>query len=154
MTLPDHLIVSYLEVYTDVTLEFVEEIAMRVEKEPMRWKLFLAHEIVRRYHGAEIADKEQEWFLRTFSTRRAPSDIPVIQVEPGEQPAFYLVKHFFGSHKSHSELRRLFEQGAISLNDQTLRQAEQVVEVHNGDVFRVGKRTWFRLQVDHSRVIE
>ena len=64
MTLPDHLIVSYLEVYTDVPLEFVDEIAMRVEKEPMKWKLFLAHEIVRRYHGAEIADKEQEWFLR------------------------------------------------------------------------------------------
>ena len=154
MTLPDHLIVSYLEVYTDIPLEFVEEIAMRVEKEPMKWKLFLAHEIVRRYHGAEIADKEQEWFLRTFSTRRTPSDIPVIQVEPGEQPAFELVKHFFGSQKSHSELRRLFEQGAISLNDQTLRQAEQVVEVHDGDVFRVGKRTWFRLQVDDSRVIE
>ena len=94
MTLPDHLIVSYLEVYTDIPLEFVEEIAMRVEKEPMKWKLFLAHEIVRRYHGAEIADKEQEWFLRTFSTRRTPSDIPVIQVEPGEQPAFELVKHF------------------------------------------------------------
>ena len=94
MTLPDHLIVSYLEVYTDVPLEFVDEIAMRVEKEPMKWKLFLAHEIVRRYHSAEIADKEQEWFLRTFSTRKTPSDIPVIQVELGEQTAFDLVKHF------------------------------------------------------------
>ena len=78
----------------------------------------------------------------------------IIQVEPGEQPAFDLVKHFFRGQKSHSELRRLFEQGAISLNDQTLRQAEQVVEIHDGDVFRVGKRTWFRLQVDRSRVIE
>ena len=154
MTLPDHLIVSYLEVYTDVPLKFVEEIAMRVEKEPMKWKLFLAHEIVRRYHGSEIADKEQEWFLLTFSTRKTPSDIPVIQVEPGEHPAFDLVKHFLGSQKSHSELRRLFDQGAISLNDQTLRQAEQVVEVHNGDVFRVGKRTWFRLLVDRSDVKE
>ena len=88
MTLPDHLIVSYLEVYTDVPLEFVAEIAMKVEKEPMKWKLFLAHEIVRRYHGAEIADKEQEWFLRTFSTRKTPSDIPVIQVEAGRTTCF------------------------------------------------------------------
>ena len=148
MTLPDHLIVSYLEVYTDVPLEFVAEIAMKVEKEPMKWKLFLAHELVRRYHGTEIADKEQEWFLRTFSSRRTPSDIPVIHVKPGEQPAFDLVKHYFGSKKSHSEIRRLFGQGAISLNDQTLRQAEQIVEIHDGDVFQVGKRIWFRLQVD------
>ena len=154
MTLPDHLIVSYLEVYTDVPLEFVEEIATRVEKEPMKWKLFLAHEIVRRYHGADIANEEQEWFLRTFSTRKTPSDIPEINVEPGKQIAFDLVKQFFGGQKSHSELRRLFEQGAISLNDQILKQAEQVVDIHDGDVFRVGKRTWFRLKVDGSRVIK
>jgi tyrosyl-tRNA synthetase len=82
MSLPDHLIVSYLEVYTDVSLEFVSETATQVEKEPMKWKLFLAHEIVRRYHSAEIADNEQEWFLRTFSTRKTPGDIPVMQVEP------------------------------------------------------------------------
>jgi tyrosyl-tRNA synthetase len=100
MTLPDHLIVSYLEVYTDVPLEFVAEIAMRVEKEPMKWKLFLAHEIVRRYHGEDIADEEQEWFLQTFSTRNTPSDIPEIQVEPGEQRAFDLVKQFFGGKQS------------------------------------------------------
>ena len=154
MTLPDQLIISYLEVYTDVPLEFVAEIEMQVGKESMKWKLFLAHEIVRRYHGIEIADKEQEWFLQTFSARKTPVDIPEIQVEPGEQPAFDLVKRFFGDQKSHRELRRLFEQGGISLNEQALIQAEQVVEVHDGDVFRVGKRTWFRLRVNRSRVID
>lgn len=148
MTLPDHLIVSYLEVYTDVPMEQVEEIASRVSDEPMRCKLFLAREIVRRYHGAEAADREQDWFLQTFSARKTPTDIPVLLVEPGELPAFELVKRFFGSQKSHSELRRLFEQGAVSLNGQVLRQTEQVVKVGDGDVFRVGKRTWFRLRVD------
>jgi len=66
MTLPDHLIVSYLEMYTDVPLEFVAKIAMHVGNEPMKWKLFLAHEIVRRYHGTEVASQEQEWFLQAF----------------------------------------------------------------------------------------
>src|SRR5215472_8443945 len=45
MTLPDHLLLPYLEVYTDVPLEMVAEIATRVRDEPMKWKLFLAHEI-------------------------------------------------------------------------------------------------------------
>jgi tyrosyl-tRNA synthetase len=148
MTLPDHLIVSYLEVYTDVPLEFVAEIARQVASEPMKWKLFLAHEIVGRYHGTEIADREQEWFLSTFSARKTPADLPEIHVEPGEQPAFDIVKRYYAGQKSHSELRRLFEQGAVSLNQQVLRQVEQVVEVHDGDVFRVGKRTWFRLRVN------
>jgi tyrosyl-tRNA synthetase len=60
----------------------------------MKCKLFLAHEIVRRYHGTEVADREQEWFLQTFSARKTPADIPEILVEPGEQPAFDLVKRF------------------------------------------------------------
>jgi tyrosyl-tRNA synthetase len=148
MTLPDHLITSYLEVYTDVPLEQVAEVVKRVGDEPMKCKLFLAHEIVRRYHGAEVADQEQEWFLRTFSARKTPADIPELLVEPGEQPAFDLVKRFFRSQKSHRELRSLFEQGAVSLNEQVIRQAGQGVKVHDGDVFRVGKRTWFRLRVD------
>jgi len=148
MTLPDYLIISYLEVYTDVPLEQVAEIAKQVTDEPMKCKLFLAHEIVKRYHGAEVADREQEWFLQTFSVRKTPADIPAMLIEPGEQSAFDLVKRFFGSQKSHRELRRLFEQGAVSLNEQAIRQAEQVVEIHDGDVFRVGKRTWFRLRVD------
>jgi tyrosyl-tRNA synthetase len=148
MTLPDYLIISYLEVYTDVPLEQVAEIAKQATDEPMKCKLFLAHEIVRRYHGAEVADQEQEWFLQTFSVRKTPTDIPEMLIEPGKQPAFDLVKRFFGSQKSHRELRRLFEQGAVSLNEQAIRQAEQVVEIHDGDVFRVGKRTWFRLRVD------
>lgn len=150
MALPDHLITIYLEVYTDVPLEQIAEIAQRIGEEPMKWKLFLAHEIVRRYHGAEVADREQEWFLQTFSARKTPVDIPEMQVESGELPALDLVKRFFDGQKSHRELRRLFEQGAVSLNEQTLKQAGQVVEVHDGDVLRVGKRTWFRLRVDCS----
>ena len=150
MTLPDHLITSYLEVYTDVPLAQIAEIAQQVGEAPMKWKLFLAHEIVRRYHGAEVADREQEWFLQTFSARKTPDEIPEMLVEPGELPALDLVKRFFGTQKSHSELRRLFEQGAVSLNGQTLRQAGQVVEVRDGDVLRVGKRTWFRLRVNNS----
>jgi tyrosyl-tRNA synthetase len=150
MTLPDNLIVSYLEVYTDVPLEVVAEIAAHVEKEPMKWKLCLAHEIVRRYHGKEVADKEQAWFVETFSARRTPGDIPEMQVEPGEQAAFELVMRFWGGQKSRSEIRRLFEQGGVSLNDRVLRRGEMLIEVHEGDVFRLGKRTWFRIRVDRS----
>ena len=148
MTLPDHLIPSYLEVYTDIPLEQVAEVAKRVGDEPMKCKLSLAHEIVRRYHGAEVADQEQEWFLQTFSARKTPVDIPEMLIEPGERSAFDLVKVFFGSQKSHRELRRLFVQGAVSLNEQAIRKAEQRVEIHDGDVLRVGKRTWVRLRVD------
>jgi tyrosyl-tRNA synthetase len=148
MTLPDHLIVRYLEVYTEVPLQSVAEVGKQVGDEPMKWKLFLAHEIVGRYHGSEIADQEQEWFLQTFSARKTPEDISEIQVEPGEQLAFDLVLRALGAQRSRNQVRRLFEQGAVSWNGQALRQLDQVILVHDGDVFRIGKRTWFRLRVD------
>jgi tyrosyl-tRNA synthetase len=54
---------------------------------------------------------------------------------------------FFAGQKSNRELRRLCEQGGASRNDEVLRQPEQLLEVCNGDVFRVGERTWFRVRV-------
>jgi tyrosyl-tRNA synthetase len=111
----------------------------------MRAKLFLAHEIVRRYHGAVVADREQEWFLQTFSGRKVPRDIPELQLAGGELSAFEIVKRFFGPHKSNSELRRLFQQGGVSLNGRRIARPEEIVEVRAGDEWRVGRRTWFRV---------
>lgn len=147
MTLPDGLIVTYLEVYTDVPLAEIARVEAQLAADPMRAKLFLAREIVKRYHGAEVADQEQEWFLETFSQRTVPSDIPEIQFAVGELSAFEVVKRFFGARKSNSEIRRLFEQGAIAHNGQRIKQGEQMVEVRQGDEWRVGKRTWFRVDV-------
>jgi tyrosyl-tRNA synthetase len=148
MTLPDHLILRYLQVYTEVPLQRVAEIDKQIGDDPMKWKLFLAHEIVGRYHGSEVADQEQEWFLQTFSARKTPEDIPAIQVEPGEQLALDVVLHALGANRSRNQIRRLVEQGAVSRNGQALTHVDQVILVHDGDVFRVGKRTWFRLRVD------
>ena len=145
MTLPDGLIVTYLEVYTDVPLAEIARVEAQLAADPMRAKLFLAREIVKRYHGAEVADQEQEWFLETFSQRTVPSDIPEIQFAVGELSAFEVVKRFFGARKSNSEIRRLFEQGAIAQNGNKIKQSEQMVEVRQGDEWRVGKRTWFRV---------
>jgi len=148
MTLPDHLLLPYLEVYTDVPLERVREIGKQIADDPMGCKLFLAHEIVRRYHGESSANQEQEWFLRTFSARQTPEDIPDLPAMPGELRAIDLVQRSFGPGKSRSELRRLFGQRAISLNGQVIGAADQLVSIHDGDVLRVGKRTWFRLRVE------
>jgi len=142
MTLPDHLISTYLEVYTDVAPVTIAQIG----DDPMRAKLFLAHELVRRYHGAQVADHEQEWFLQTFSRRHIPTDIPSLPLTGGQASALEIVKSFFGERKSTSELRRLFLQGGISCNGRKISQPEEIIEIQAGDEWRVGKRQWFRVQ--------
>jgi tyrosyl-tRNA synthetase len=142
MTLPDDLISTYLEVYTDVPLATIAQ----TSDDPMHAKLFLAHELVRRYHGAQVADLEREWFLQTFSRRHIPRDIPDLPLTGGQTSALEIVKSFFGSRKSTSELRRLFLQGGVSCNGRKISQPEEMIEIHAGDEWRVGKRQWFRVQ--------
>ncbi len=147
MALPDELIVTYLEVYTEIPLAEIASIEAALAENPMRAKLLLAREIVKRYHGAEVADQEQAWFRETFSERTVPQDIPEIQFAGGELSAFEVVKSFFDARKSNSEIQRLFDQGAIALNGRKIAQGEERVEIRHGDEWRVGKRTWFRVRV-------
>ncbi|HEU5381343.1 MAG TPA: tyrosine--tRNA ligase [Ktedonobacteraceae bacterium] len=146
MKLPDELIVTYLEIYTEVPLAEIAHIKASLAEDPMHAKLFLAHEIVKRYHGAEVADQEQLWFRETFSERAIPRDIPELHFVAGQLSAFEIVKRFFGTQKSNSEIRRLFDQGAIARNGARIAQSEEMVEVSQGDEWRVGKRAWFRVQ--------
>ena len=90
MTLPDHLIVTYLTIYTEVPREKIAEVEAELASDPMGGKLLLAREIVARYHGEETAQREQEWFLRTFSARQTPLDLPVVIVEEGPRSALLL----------------------------------------------------------------
>jgi len=147
MTLPDNLIVEYLKVYTDVPMEKVMEIEEKVATDPNASKKFLAREIVARYHGQEAADEEQAWFEKTFSTRIVPDDIPEVAVSADLVIPFELVKQFYAGRKSNSDIRRLFEQGAVSLDSEKVVEAEKEVKVSNGSVIKIGKRTWFKIKI-------
>lgn len=147
MSIPDDLILPYLSVYTEAADAVIADVAARVADEPMACKLLLAHELVQRYHGAAVADAERDWFLATFSARQTPDVMPALSVEPGAWTAFALVQRFFAGRKSNSEIRRLFQQGGISLNGTPLRDPEQTLEQADGAVFRVGRRSWFRVRL-------
>jgi tyrosyl-tRNA synthetase len=151
MRIPDALVLTYFEVYTDVSRSELENLAGEVEKDPMRCKLRLAEEIVKRYHGTAVATQEREAFVETFSKRRIPAEIPEITLAGGPQKAVDLLKTFFitfyGGTKSNRELERLFFQGAVSLNGQTLTRPGDVLTPADGDVWQVGKRAWFRVKL-------
>jgi tyrosyl-tRNA synthetase len=145
MKVPDELIPLYLEVYTALPMAEIEQVKTSLTSDPMRAKLFLAHELVQRYHGPEQADQEQAWFLETFSARQVPADIPTLPLLAEPVSAFELVRRFFAGQKSNSAIWRLFEQGAVECNGQKIRQGEVLVESRPGDAWRVGRRVWFRI---------
>ena len=150
MKIPDELIVDYLKIYTNVPMDEISRVEKEILSDPMKWKKFLAREILKRYHNEADVQNEQEWFENTFSKKITPDDIPVLEVDESQWVAIDLVKKHFDKSKSNSELRRLFKQGAVSLNDRKISAFDEKVDVASEDVIKVGKRTWFKVHVEEK----
>lgn len=152
MSIPDSLIVSYLEVYTEVSQTRINELQEGIAAgslNPMIAKKELAEAIVARYHGPTIAIAERRWFEDVFSKGNLPSDIPEIAVV-GTDSLLDLLKKCLPK-QSNSQLRRLVEQGAVRLNNEKA-SSESIYEtpnVEDGHIIQIGKKKWFKISMPH-----
>jgi tyrosyl-tRNA synthetase len=81
MSLPDDQIATYIELLTDVPDDEVEAIQESIAKRtanPRDAKMRMAREIVTIFHGAEDAQAAEDAFVRTFSKRELPDEVPEV----------------------------------------------------------------------------
>lgn len=145
MTLPDNLIDEYMKIYTDLSDKEILEIERRMQSEPMEYKKTLAKEIVKKYHGDEVAQFEKDWFEKTFSKKEIPDSIPEVVINENSLNAIEYVTRLLDGKQSNSEIRRLITQGAVRIDDKKISDPNEVIKVRNGSVVKIGKRTWFRI---------
>ncbi|SDR93510.1 tyrosine--tRNA ligase [Actinopolymorpha singaporensis] len=160
MSIPDALVPSYLEVYTTVPMARVDQARQAVERggrEVRDAKLGLAEAVVARYHGAERAAAEREWFSSTFSARHEPTDVPVLPVAPGRADGadsaggggltVWDLVCLAQPDLSRSAARRLVDQGGVRLDERVLADVDEVLPAGTGEgaLLRIGRRRWFRL---------
>ncbi len=149
MRLIDDLIVSYLEVYTDVPREEIERVGRELGAggNPRDAKLFLAEALVRRYHGASAAKKERERFVTVFLERRMPDEMPEVTLTLEElkekewRPVDLLMRLDFALSKGSA--RRLIMQKAVEIDGAVV--GGELIAVKRGMVVRVGKRRFVRI---------
>ena len=136
MSVKDELIKTYFEVATDVP---VEEISAILGGHPKEAKMRLAREVVEMYHSKEAATAAEQDWTNTFSAGGAPADAPEVVVSPGTKLRD-TVKDI-----SISELRRLVEQGAVSMvGGEKLSTIDE--EVLSGTL-RIGKHRFIKITV-------
>ena len=147
MSMPDNLIVDYLKVYTELPLKEIEEIEKDLPNNPMKWKLFLAKQIVKRYHGEATAKEELQWFKKTFSERGIPEDAPEIAMGINSATVFQILRKCFSvQEKSNNEIRRLIKQQAVEVDGRTIENLEErILLPPEGIKLKIGKRRWFRI---------
>jgi tyrosyl-tRNA synthetase len=155
MSLPDHLIVQYLELLTDVPEEEVAAVAQGLADRslhPMEAKMRMAREVVAQFWGREAASAAEEEFVSVFRRHEAPSAaapvaVPLSATGQAQVDMVSLLVQA-GVVTSRSQARRLISQGAVDVDGTTLQGPLAVVR--EGSIVKVGKYRFLRI-VDAGR---
>ena len=147
MSLKDELIIPYFQICTDTESEEIAAMAkeMKANKmNPRDAKARLAGEIVKMYHGQQVAKAAAVEFDRVFKEKKLPQDISKITVKEKEMPLIDLLfKTKLASSKS--EAKRLIIQGAIKINDKPQNDWQAVIAIKKGMVLKAGKRKFCQI---------
>jgi tyrosyl-tRNA synthetase len=143
MAIADNLIVSYFTLATNVPMNKVGEYEKRLKagENPLNIKKELAHQIVKELHSEQAADGAQKEFEKTVQHKELPMHITEIKI-PKDQNMLMLL--FMAGIKSHSEAKRLIEQGGVSINGKRIN--DQNAELEEG-ILRIGKRTVIKIKI-------
>jgi tyrosyl-tRNA synthetase len=145
MSWADSLLLTALEICTDVSVEEIEKIKQEllVGVNPRDIKIRLAKEIVTIYHGREAADKAEENFINTFKEGGAPEDLEEVKVSSGELLVDITLR--LGLVKSKGEFRRLVSEGAINKTDTSEKITNPNYRITSTGVFKIGKRRFLKV---------
>ncbi len=118
---------------------------------PRDAKLRMARDIVAQFHNVEAAQEAQEAFLRQFSQRRLPTDIPDYQLSEPTNIINLIVDAKLSPSKN--EARRLVKQGGVSFfpkgeagEAERITDNDYIVPILDGAVLKVGKLQYIRIR--------
>ncbi len=154
MSLPDLTMRTYFEALTDVSDEEIAEFERKMTEgtlNPRDVKLRMAREIVTEFHDQTSAQEAQEAFIRQFSERKLPTDIPDVHLTESVDIVAFLKNT--GLVTSNNEARNLITQKAVAIyldgengEEQRITEPTFVVPVKDGAIVRAGKRKYIRIK--------
>lgn len=146
MTWPDSILATAFELCTKMSWEEVKEIQKRLQNtslNPRDFKMRLAREITKIYHGEKKAAAAEELFVKTFQKGEAPTEITSVKVAANN-----IVEVLMETKLSLSkgDARRLIEQGGIKTNGKVIKDVNQTLVIpEEGMVIQKGKREFRRI---------
>jgi len=144
MSIPDSLMENYFTLLTELPRERIDALLDEKRTHPRQAKAALGKMIVAQYHGQAAAEEAAAEFDRVFSARQAPTEMPEIPLPAGSMNIVKLIMAAAFA-KSTTQARRLVEQNAVKVNDETLSDINATVELKDGLILRVGKLKFGRI---------
>ena len=142
MSLKDDLIIKYFILLTRVEMKTINEYKTHLKDgaNPRDIKMKLALEIVRMYYSKEDANDAQDYFVKTFTQKEIPLDMP--QFKPiSYNIVLILVESKLVSSKS--EARRILDHGGVKIDGKVVKEINYVVP--SGSVLQKGKINFLKI---------
>lgn len=142
MSWSDELIIKGFELCTNVLMSEVSNFEQQIKSgaNPKDFKMRLAYEIAKTYHGVKKAEKAKLDFINKFQKKETPEEVNEIKATG----RFLDTVVRSGCAKSISDVRRLIEAGAIT--DMTedrkvgLKDEEKI-----GHIYKIGKHRFIKI---------
>ena len=142
MSLKDDLIIKSFILLTRVEMKTINEYKTHLKDgaNPRDIKMKLALEIVRMYYSKEDANDAQDYFVKTFTQKEIPLDMP--QFKPiSYNIVLILVESKLVSSKS--EARRILDHGGVKIDGKVVKEINYVVP--SGSVLQKGKINFLKI---------
>ncbi len=148
MNWPDEMIVLGFELCTFRSMAEVETIQKKLSQgiNPRDLKAELAKEIITIYHSKEKANQAEIEFNKIFRDRNNPTDMPCLKIKA---KTYNIVDLIILSQliSSKSQAKRLIEQKAVKINDRTINNWQDKINVKDNSILKIGKRKFIKLQL-------
>lgn len=144
MSWTDGMITLGFELCTDISMEEIEKIKNNLNDasyNPKEAKMFLAHEIVKKYFDDDQAKSAQDNFENTFKKGELPEHVEEILF----MDSFGDTLVSSGVVTSKSEYRRLIEQGAITDVETDVKITDPSFVPEKTSIYRIGKHRFVKI---------
>ena len=145
----DRDVLRFLKMYTDLTLEKIEEIK---NKDINQLKIILANECTKMLHGDKEAKLAKETAKKTFSERSTGVGLPVVEIKQSQiNQSLDIVNLILLSNleSSKSEIRRIIKNKGVKINNSTIDDEKLII---TSSLFDKAKS--FRLSLGKKRHIK
>ncbi|MBA7579541.1 tyrosine--tRNA ligase [Candidatus Atribacteria bacterium 1244-E10-H5-B2] len=154
MSVPDNLMIRYLELVTDVSLDEINKIKTGLENNnlhPRNVKKRLAREIVKLYHEQSAAIIAEEEFEKVFKNKLYPEEIKILEIKKdvlkdGKRGIVNLVKDS-GILGSTGEAIRMVRQGGVRVNGEKISDPHIDLIVKDGMIIKIGRLNFIKLVI-------
>ncbi|MGV8027030.1 MAG: tyrosine--tRNA ligase [Anaerolineaceae bacterium] len=143
MSIPDKAMSHYFRLVTRWTPSEVEALEKEIKDgkiHPRDAKMKLAYEVTDTFYGKEQATQAQDDFIQKFQKKEIPDDIPSFNITSDQSLLDVIIAAQIASSKS--QAKRLFEQGGVSMDGETVKDWATLAYA---GVLQVGKRNFLKL---------